>query len=123
MNWLRSIRNNAAQIKRLQGPFMDKYFSVIVIILVGFLSFGLGRLSVMQANTNPVVLRHTTQIENMHPMYIGGEVVASRSGTKYYFPWCSGASKIKDSNRVWFITIEKAKRAGYTPSKSCRGLR
>src|SRR3989344_6431893 len=36
----------------------------------------------------------------------GGEVVASKNGTKYFLPWCGGASQIKDENKIWFSSKE-----------------
>jgi hypothetical protein len=52
----------------------------------------------------------------------GGQYVASRSGARYYFPWCSGAKQIKEENKVWFATKEAAEAKGYTPAKNCKGL-
>jgi len=53
----------------------------------------------------------------------GGKVVASKSGTKYHYPWCAGASKISDKNKVWFTNEDEAKKAGYTPANNCKGLK
>ena len=52
----------------------------------------------------------------------GGEVVASKNGTKYFLPWCGGASQIKDENKIWFSTKEAAEAAGYAPAANCKGL-
>jgi hypothetical protein len=46
--------------------------------------------------------------------------VASKNGTKYYAPTCSGASRIKPANEVWFATEADAKSAGYTLSATCK---
>ena len=51
-----------------------------------------------------------------------GAYVASKSGTKYYLPTCSGATRIKDENKVWFATKQAAEAAGYCPSSTCKGL-
>ena len=48
--------------------------------------------------------------------------VASKSGTKYYYPWCLGVSRIKEENKVWFATADEAKKAGYSPASNCKGL-
>jgi len=48
--------------------------------------------------------------------------VASKTGSKYYTPDCSGAKRIKDENKVWFATKQAAEAAGLTPSTSCKGL-
>lgn len=52
----------------------------------------------------------------------GGEVVASKSGTKYYFPWCGTAKRIKEENKVWFASRAEAEAAGYEPAANCKGL-
>jgi hypothetical protein len=43
-----------------------------------------------------------------------GVIVASKNGTKYHWPWCSSAKKIKPENQVWFKSEAEAKAAGYT---------
>ena len=48
-----------------------------------------------------------------------GSIVASKSGKKYYFPWCSGVNRIKIENRVYFDTELDAKNKGLTLSSSC----
>ncbi|MBI5005006.1 MAG: hypothetical protein HZC03_00115, partial [Candidatus Lloydbacteria bacterium] len=53
---------------------------------------------------------------------LGGNFVASKNGTTYHFPWCSGAIRIKEENKVWFATKEAADRAGSHPAGNCTGL-
>ena len=50
----------------------------------------------------------------------GGAVLASRNGTRYYFPQCSGASRISEANKVWFASEAEAKAKGYTLASGCR---
>ncbi|MBU6323825.1 MAG: hypothetical protein KGI41_04335 [Patescibacteria group bacterium] len=52
----------------------------------------------------------------------GGQVVAAKSGTKYYLPWCAGAARIADANKVWFASADDAEAAGYAPAANCPGL-
>jgi hypothetical protein len=52
----------------------------------------------------------------------GGGYVASKSGTRYYLPWCSGVSRIKEENKIWFATKEEAEARGLTPAKNCEGM-
>ena len=105
-------------------------YASIVVIIVGMASFGLGRLSAPENRVESVA------IENPYPsseLVLGGgesvlvsseegKFVASRSGTKYHFPWCSGAKRIKEENKLWFVTKEDAEAAGYEPAKNCKGL-
>jgi hypothetical protein len=52
----------------------------------------------------------------------GGKYVASKSGSAYHFPWCSGAKRIKEENKIYFNTKEEAEKAGYHPAGNCKGL-
>ncbi len=45
---------------------------------------------------------------------------ASKNGTKYYPAGCSGASRIKPANQVWFATAADAQAAGYTLASGCK---
>lgn len=51
-----------------------------------------------------------------------GAFVASKTGTKYYLPWCGSVKRIKEENKVWFGTKTEAEAAGYEPAKNCKGL-
>jgi len=53
---------------------------------------------------------------------VGGKYVASKNGSKYHFPWCSGATRMKEENKIWFETKEAAEKAGYGPAANCKGL-
>ncbi|HUQ30234.1 MAG TPA: hypothetical protein VM103_01810 [Candidatus Paceibacterota bacterium] len=50
----------------------------------------------------------------------GGEVIASKNGTKYYYPWCSGISRITAANRITFASSALAEARGYTLSSTCK---
>jgi hypothetical protein len=95
---------------------------ILVVFLVAFASFGLGRLSATEAAKPVVSVSHAPMEEEATGMAVGGLVVASRNGSVYHFPWCGGASQINSANKVWFASEEAAKDAGYAPSKSCKGL-
>lgn len=51
-----------------------------------------------------------------------GAYVASRNGSKYHLPWCSGAQRIKEENKIWFDSKEEAERRGFSPAKNCPGI-
>lgn len=46
-------------------------------------------------------------------------IVVSKSGTKYYYVWCSGAARIALKNRVYFATVGEAEKKGYTKASGC----
>lgn len=49
-------------------------------------------------------------------------LVASKSGTKVYFVWCSGVSRIKPENKVYFDSLDEALKEGYKPAQNCPGM-
>lgn len=53
---------------------------------------------------------------------IKGKYLASRSGSFYYLPACSGAKRIKEKNIVWFQTREDAESRGLRPATNCQGI-
>jgi methylphosphotriester-DNA--protein-cysteine methyltransferase len=48
--------------------------------------------------------------------------VASKSGKAYHLPWCSGAQRIKEANKIYFASKAEAEQAGYTPAANCPGI-
>ena len=51
-----------------------------------------------------------------------GMYVGSRGGTTYHLPWCAGAKRIKEENKVWFASKEEAVGKGYKPATNCKGI-
>lgn len=113
---------------------------VLLVILVATASFGLGRLSYKET-INAEVMVGEIELETMPASayaskekqkeqgvsVVGnteetGAVVASKNGTKYHFPWCSGAQRISPENLIYFNSIEEARTAGYSPASNCKGL-
>ncbi|MEX2052185.1 MAG: hypothetical protein WD991_00625 [Candidatus Paceibacterota bacterium] len=104
--------------------------TVIIIILVGLGSFGLGRLSkqppkeglkieyrgVELSGNTLEALNASNIVEN-----VGGKnFFASSRGTKYYPVGCQAGTSLKQENRIYFTTREAAEGAGYELSSSCR---
>jgi hypothetical protein len=106
----------------------------LCLVLVGLTAFGLGRLSVIGEEGPRLIVRlpdGTTQTAATYaatvatkapvaPEAAAGEIVASKNGTKYYTPGCSGSSRIKEENKVFFATIESAEAAGYSKAANCQ---
>jgi len=127
---MESIKEYFKKIK----PYETDLIISLTIILVAFLSFGLGRLSKIEENKAPITIENTeanvlsSQNMGKTPQLGGsaaklGAIVASKNGTKYHFPWCSGALRIKDENKIWFTSEDEAKSAGYGPASNCKGLK
>lgn len=128
----------------------EDLFIVFIIILVGTASFGLGKLSAIEKKKTPILVLKMKDIL-LSSVAVGevadnaetggasadsraaqsassadstkGLVLASKSGTKYYYPWCSGVDRIKEENKIWFSTVEEAKTRGLTPAVGCTGLK
>ena len=84
--------------------------------MVGFGGFGIGRLSSAEPRIS------TYNVEEINTKE-AGLVVASKSGSKYHYPWCGGAARIKEENKIIFSDIEDAKAAGYSKALNCKGLK
>ena len=109
---------------------------VSVIILVAVAGFAIGRISVLSEmgqgslvfKRAPMVPKNTASVAGavaeieIPTMTTGGQLLASKNGTKYYFPWCGGVSRIKEENKVWFASEEEARKAGFEPAENCTGL-
>jgi len=127
-------------IFRLKEGFdiKEDTFIVLAIILIGLAGFGLGKLSALEKGRESVTIKKanftavtstTTTINSVSASaMIAGEsakgmLVASKNGTKYYFPWCSGVSKINENNKVWFDSYESAQKAGLSAAANCPNLK
>jgi len=104
-------------------------FVPVVIVLVAGFAFGLGRLSKITESKPPLVIEQAPGAvsvvlgtSTVKSQATTGKFVASRSGEKFHYPWCPGAKRISDINKVWFNTTEEAIAAGYEPAANCPGL-
>lgn len=107
--------------------WQSELFLSLLIILIGILGFGLGRLSKLEDRKVPIVISPgapvSTVIENKpENKAINGQFVASKSGTSYYLPWCTGVQRIRESNKIWFKSRQEAESAGYKVSSTCKGM-
>ncbi|MDO8604853.1 MAG: hypothetical protein Q7K40_05690 [bacterium] len=117
----------------------DDLFLGLIIILVAFGSFGLGRLSKIEGSKTPIRIENAPEITadtfsgkvpadtekvalTLTTSTSGEGLVGSKNGTKYYYPWCSGVSKISPANLIHFVSKSEAESRGYTASATCKGL-
>ena len=110
------------KIKLLLEDGVAEWGLVAIVFLVALASFGLGRLSALEDDRPPVAVTEAPAAMKPQAMAMGGLLVASRTGSTYYYPWCSGASKIALANQVWFASEAAEQKAGYAPAKNCKGL-
>lgn len=103
----------------MQGLGEWGLFALITLAIAA--SFGLGRLSAL-VDSRPLVEVRAAQAGAAAAIAPGGLYVASKSGSTYYYPWCSGAERIAQQNQRWFRSEEEAQKAGFRPAKNCKGL-
>ena len=120
------------------------FYTLILLLAIASIFFALGRLSALEEKHTPIKIGYpnTTQtssaIKALSPRAGLGEsavststnlptqtgsVIGSKSGKKYYFPWCGTVNRIKPENQVHFASIELARSAGFTPGGNCKGLK
>lgn len=112
--------------------------TIFIIILVGLLSFGLGRLSKENSDTGVKIeyksqsnqqasasipidnfYQNSNYVSNVSNNSVGKAFFASNRGKKYYSIGCSAGKTIKQENRIYFNTSDEAIKAGYEKSASC----
>ena len=119
---MRNIQEYGQKIKTVLDQGFGDWGLVAIIFLTALGSFGLGRLSALVEAPTPVSLSQGPEKSAPAALAMGGLVVASWSGTVYYYPWCSGAGNIAPQNQRWFKDEKSAQTAGYRPAKNCKGL-
>lgn len=119
----------------LNSPF----YTAIIVVLVGVVSFQLGLLVNLGSRRAPIVLtepirndagqlnKETIKASATVPQAIPaqgreGQLVGAKTGSRYYYPWCGGANRISEKNKIYFASVAEARAKGYTPAANCKGL-
>lgn len=128
------------EIKGFLGRIPKDVLLMLAILLTATGSFGLGYLAGKDGATvsgSDIWIEKRAQKElpaaaiasveapkepSSEPMAAGGGYVASKSGKAYHLPWCPGAARIKEENKIWFASKEEAEAKGYTAAKNCKGI-
>lgn len=116
-------------------PWLQGLYLSIVIMMVGTLSFGLGRLSAPQGG-EPLEIRYDPQLTTNNlqqttsisqsasaitaTQSAGAEVVASSKSDKYHYSHCPGAKQISEANKVTFASASDAESSGYVLAGNCK---
>lgn len=115
------------------------FYTLILLVLVASIFFALGRISALNDQKTPLRVVDSSRqtagvinsavgigpvsLESTGSTDLSGKVVGSKTGTKYYFPWCGTVKRIKPENLIEFSSIDEAKAKGYSPASNCPGLR
>jgi hypothetical protein len=89
-------------------------FCVFLLILVSTSSFAIDRLSYLESQREKILFENNNKKIEWF--------VASKTGSRYFFPWCGGAMNIKEENKVWFFSRIEAEKNGFLPAENCPGL-
>ncbi|MDP3785018.1 MAG: Ada metal-binding domain-containing protein [bacterium] len=119
------IQDRVKKVKEWFLPKEDEIILVITIVLVALIGFGLGRLSVSKENKFPIRIQDSIQEANVISSVKTPKaalLVGSKNSRVYHFPWCSGAQRIKEENKIYFSSKEEAEKTGYKPAANCEGL-
>lgn len=144
---IKDLREKIKVPEILKNPYLpsisDDVFYGSIIILVAIASFGLGRLSKIEGGREPVriegaqlitepksesgPIKQSSQgasviLSTKKPEPQDTQLVGSKNGTKYHYPWCAGASQISEQNKIYFTSKADAEAKGYTPASNCKGL-
>lgn len=112
------------------GIYLERRDIAIIIVLISLTvtSFSIGYYAGIHKNHPVITVRDNSCIPPVTDASIKeGEriaqgdntIVASKSGTRYYYIWCSGVSRIAAKNKIYFSTEEEAEKKGYTKASGC----
>ena len=121
------------------------FYPLFLAIVVASIFFAIGRLSHLEGQRAPIKIEYVsststaaiiTSGSSLSPRVTlgekivsttsttsGGEFIGSKSGKKYYFPWCGTVKRIKPENQVHFASAEEARASGFVPGGNCKGLK
>lgn len=93
------------------------------VLFLALFCVAVGYLEATQSQKPPLLVQKSHTIPSVSLGIIeGGGVVASKNGTTFYYPWCSGRNRIKPENERWFGNPTEALKYGLKPAKNCLGL-
>jgi len=125
-----TIAEAREKCKALVGKIPRDGLIIGVLLATSTLSFGLGYLAGLDVPVPDIADALSSEefpVPEGKPApatakSAAGRYVASKNGTKYYLPTCSGADRIVEANKVWFASAEAAVTAGYSPAANCDGI-
>lgn len=119
---MQRVQEIGLKIKGLADVALHDWGLFIIVLLATAGAFGLGRLSALETARPLVSVSEAPEKASLAPLMQGGMVIASRTGSTYYFPWCTSAAKILPANQRIFASAAAAQKAGLRAAKNCKGL-
>ena len=109
------------------------FYTILLVVVVASIFFAVERLYDLELAQTPIKIQYgnaTSTAGVINAVLPGdsgqgasGAVIGSKTGKKYYFPWCGTIKRVKPENQVPFASVEEARSAGYTPAGNCKGLK
>lgn len=95
---------------------------IITVILISATAFNLGKASALKKQKTPITIAQPDESKTDSKALRSTQAIASKNSTAkvYHLPWCSGASKISEKNKIIFATEAAAISAGYTLAGNCK---
>lgn len=102
---------------------VDRFLPGFILALSLTFSYGVGYIEATITQKPPLFILKQTSVEALEMgSGTGSGVVASKNGTTFYYPWCSGRNRIKPENERWFESPAEALKYGLKPAQNCLGL-
>lgn len=138
-----SIQKNQTRRKYVEKTHSARWIVpvsiTVLLIALSVSSFFLGKIAALEQRKQGVVVETIpTAIAPLQTKSSQEEVgergatfsesagdvmlVGSVNSNVYHFPWCSGARRINEENKLTFTSYQEAQQAGYRPAKNCEGL-
>ncbi|MES2059567.1 MAG: hypothetical protein V4438_00895 [Patescibacteria group bacterium] len=134
---MNTIRQIVEKIKLFVSSYTEELGVSAIVILVAFSCFYLGRASISAStkrnagitieNTYASSTQAKISGENSGPTRLptpageanGGQIIASKTGKRYYYAGCSGVSRISPANIVHYASAADAEKFGLTLASNC----
>lgn len=109
------------------AKIIKPYYTLFLSLVIASIIFAVFRLSLLEDQHTPIKVTYGNQTNTATLVSAvsetDGSVIGSKSGKKYYFPWCGTVKRIKLENQVHFSSILEARSKGYLPGGNCKGLK
>lgn len=102
--------------------FISAYWFNFGVIFLVIGVYGLGLVTSIETFKIPIYVEKYQEPSVESKSTENKYILASKSGTKFYFTWCGGSNRIKEENRVFFGSVEEAISSGYELAKNCPGM-
>lgn len=117
------ITQTLGKIKGYVESFRLEILVSLIIVFVAVSSYYLGRATErIGMSHEDIYIEDKGEVKGMSTES-GGEVVATKTGKRWYMPWCATVAKLPESAKRHFASVAAAEAIGLTPAKNCAGMK